>query len=115
MLRRLFQALPLLLLFVLPVNAADAPANAAPIARPSFDCAAAKSKINLLICSDANLAALDAREADMLRRARAKAVQPDAVNAEQDVWVHDRDACSTVACLTRAYARRIQELRAWTD
>lgn len=117
MLRQWGCAFLLAALLVPPALAADTapnPIKPNPI-KPSFDCATAKSKINLLICSDANLAALDAREADMLRRARIKAVQPDGVNAEQDVWMQDRNACATVACLTRAYQRRIQELRAWVD
>ena len=95
-------------------RAADTHANA-PAPKPSFDCATAKSRIDVLICSNAGLAALDVREAAMLRRAKAKAVTPDAVDAEQDVWLSQRNACTSVACLTRAYQRRLQELRAWTD
>jgi uncharacterized protein len=96
--------------------AQPAPANpAAHVPKPSFDCATAKSKINLLICSDVDLAALDLREATMLKRAKAKAVTPDAVDAEQDVWLSERNGCGSVACLSRAYNRRIQQLRAWTD
>jgi uncharacterized protein len=102
-----------------PALAADAakPAGKAPppVIQASFDCATAKSKINLLICSDADVAALDVREAAMLRRAKAKAVTPDAVDVEQDVWLSQRNACGSIPCLTRAYRRRLQELRAWTD
>jgi uncharacterized protein len=104
-----FVLLPFL---ILPAEAQTA---APPPIKASFDCAKAKAKIDLLICSDAALAALDVREADMLRRARVKAVDPGGVNAEQDVWQQDRDRCSSVACLKGAYARRIQQLRAWVD
>lgn len=99
-------------LLVGPLTAAFA-ADLTP--KPSFDCATAKSRINLLICSDAGVAALDLRAAAMLRRAKAKAVTPDAVDAEQDVWLSQRNACASVACLSRAYQGRIQRLRAWTD
>jgi uncharacterized protein len=71
--------------------------------------------MRLLICSDANVAALDVRTAQLLRRAQARAVDSDGVNADQDVWVHERDACTTIGCLTRAYTRRIAQLRRWTD
>lgn len=102
-----------------PAFAADPvkPAGKAPppAIQASFDCATAKSKINLLICSDANVAALDVREAAMLRRAKAKAVTPDAVDVEQAVWLSRRNACGSVACLSGAYQRRLRELRAWTD
>lgn len=121
MLRRTCRALmvsllPLGALAALPVQAATpAPPAAAPAIKASFDCAAAKSKMRLLICSDANVAALDVRTAQLLRRAQARAVDSDGVNADQDVWVHERDACTTIGCLTRAYTRRIAQLRRWTD
>ena len=83
--------------------------------KPSFDCATAKSKVNLLICGDASLAALDVQEAQMLRRARAKAAQPEAVNADEDVWLGERNTCASAACLSRAYRRRLYDLRAWTN
>ena len=44
------------------------------MAKPSFDCAAAKSKWKLLICGNDDLAALDMQEDTLLRRARAKAI-----------------------------------------
>jgi uncharacterized protein len=83
--------------------------------KPSFDCTAAKSKTKLLICGNDDLAALDMQEDQLLRRARAKAVHPDAVNSEQDLWISQRDACASVACLSRVYRHRIQELHAWTN
>jgi uncharacterized protein len=88
---------------------------ASTMVKPSFDCAAAKSKWKLLICGDDALAALDMQEDTLLRRARAKAVAPDAVNAEQDLWVSEREACTSVGCLTVAYRRRIRELHNWTN
>ena len=83
--------------------------------KPSFDCTTAKSKVRLLICSNDDLATLDMQEDQLLRRARAKAVEPDAVNSEQDLWISQRDACASVGCLSRAYRQRIQELHAWTN
>ena len=47
--------------------------------------------------------------------ARAKAAQPEAVNADEDVWLGERNACASVACISRAYRRRLYDLRAWTN
>jgi uncharacterized protein len=107
-----------LLLSVVPSHAAEpAPvaANKANAVKPSFDCTTAKSKVRLLICGNDDLAALDMQEDQLLRRARAKAVQPDAVNSEQDLWISQRDACASAACLSRVYRQRIQDLHAWTN
>jgi uncharacterized protein len=93
--------------------AAQAPMK--PAVKPSFDCATAKTKWKLLICGDDALAMLDVQEDALLRRARAKAVTPDAVNAEQDLWISERDACSSAGCLTSAYRRRIRALHNWTN
>ena len=76
-------------------------------------CQSQKAKV--LICTDEALAALDVQEDALLRRARAKAVTPDAVNAEQDLWISERDACTSAGCLTVAYRRRIRELHNWTN
>ena len=84
-------------------------------AKPSFDCANVKPKWKIVVCGDETLAALDVQEDALLRRARAKAVTPDAVNAEQDLWISERDACTTAGCLTVAYRRRIRELHNWTN
>ncbi len=83
--------------------------------KPSFDCATAKSKAKLLICGDDELAKLDLAEDALLRRARAKAVTPDAVNADQDLWISQRDGCTSAACLTRSYRQHIQDLHAWAN
>ena len=96
-----------------------APAFAAPAdvpkPKPSFDCAAAKSKVKLMICGSDDLARLDVAEEALLRRARAKATIPDAVNEEQSLWLSRRDACTSAACLIRAYQERIADLHAWTN
>jgi uncharacterized protein len=115
------KAVCFLMLFavIAPAAGADlkppAPAQGPPPIKASFDCATAKGRVNLLICSDADLAALDVQEAQMLRRAQLRAAQPAAVNADQDVWLGERAGCTTVACLARAYRRRLHELQAWTN
>ena len=44
----------------------------------------------------------------------ARIAQPQAVNADQDVWLAQRNACASAACLTRSYRQHIQDLQAWT-
>jgi uncharacterized protein len=90
-------------------------ADPAPAPKPSFDCATAKSKVKLLICGSDDLAKLDVAEETLLRRARAKATTPDAVNEEQSLWLSQRDVCTSAACLVRAYHQRIADLHAWTN
>ncbi len=106
---------PAFLSLALLAPAFAAPAPAAPKPKPSFDCATARSKAKLLICGSDDLAKLDVAEDALLRRARAKATTPDAVNAEQDLWLSQRDACTSAPCLVHAYRRRISDLHAWTN
>ncbi len=99
-----------------PQAASPQPAPPQPTqVKPSFDCTATKSKALLIVCGDDDLTRLDLQEDQLLRRARAKAVTPDAVNADQDLWISQRNACSNATCLSRAYRRRIQDLHAWAN
>lgn len=113
-----------ILLFAAPLSAQPAkppmPAPQAqpappPITKPSFDCAKTKSRALLIVCGDDGLARLDLEEDALLRRAVSKAEQRDAVNAEQDVWLSERNGCGSPACLARAYHERIADLHRWTN
>jgi len=75
---------------------------------PSFNCAKASTNAERLICSDADLAGLDAEMADVFKQARASASDSKALVADQNAWRREvRDACSDVACMSSAYADRI--------
>ena len=108
---------------------ADAPAEAdrsdqpalaevnAPPAGPSFDCGKAESTAEKLVCSDAQLAALDRETARLYALAKAK-VEPVRLNeleAYQRGWIKGRDDCWKAAderaCIVDSYASRIHELR----
>jgi uncharacterized protein len=106
---------PLGLAFLGFALAVPASAAAPDAPKPSFDCTATKSKVKLMICASDDLARLDVAEEALLRRARAKATTPDAVNEEQSLWLSRRDACTTPGCLIRAYQDRIADLHAWTN
>lgn len=75
----------------------------------SFDCAKAQSKVEKLICADAELSKLD----EDLAVAYVAAIK-DAGNAgvrqTQKQWVAQRNSCTEVACVKDAYVKRIAEL-----
>jgi uncharacterized protein len=117
--RRAITACFALLLSATPLLAQPVPPPAAaippPITKPSFDCGKTKSKALLIVCGDDALAKLDLQEDALLNRARSRAEQRDAVNAEQDVWLSERNGCGSAACLARAYRNRIGDLHRWTN
>jgi uncharacterized protein YecT (DUF1311 family) len=89
---------------------------------PSFDCAAATSQAETLVCADADLARLDqlvaARYAAALAAARGLdaggAAAEDELRALQRGWIGGRDECWKAddlrACVEQAYLRREGEL-----
>ncbi len=97
---------------------------------PTFDCAKAKGEVELLICKDPALAALDRELAQVYKAASAKA-QGELVTQlrqEQRGWVKDRDECwkatsqtwitatwtvdNVKDCVDAKYRLRISELQA---
>jgi uncharacterized protein len=76
----------------------------------SFDCAKAQTKVEKLICSDAELSKLD----EYLATAYTKALKVDGKSAEvrnaQRQWVKERNSCIDVACVKHTYAARISSL-----
>jgi uncharacterized protein YecT (DUF1311 family) len=105
---------PILLFFAgLPATAQDG---------PSFDCAGASGNAETLVCSDAELAALDRRLAEVYGMALSAAEGLDAGSAEasatlkamQRGWIAGRDECwkadDARACVAAAYLQREAEL-----
>jgi len=103
-----------------------APALAAgAAAQPSFDCQAAYSAAERLICADAALARLDVQAARLYRQARQQAGDANALKKEQLAWLRERDAeCiagqtheaarqnpRVAPCQAARYAARIRTLR----
>lgn len=102
-----------------PLRAADAPPQ------PGFDCKAARSTAEQLICTSAALARLDAQVADLYAQARASAAEPQQLRTEQLAWLRQRDTqciagaafaevrqnAQVQACLEDVYGARIAELR----
>jgi len=91
-----------------PAGNVAAPETAPALAPPSFDCAKAASEAEKLVCTDAELAALDRQLAT--RYAEAKDADP----AMQRGWVKGRDECwkadDVRLCVLESYRTRLVEL-----
>lgn len=86
---------------------------------PSFDCSAVEpGSIEVLICDDAELSAIDRTMAEVYAAASAKAVNehPPVLEVEQRGWIKGRDECwksdDVRGCVEQAYRRRLAGLQA---
>ena len=77
-----------------------------------FDCGRAKTDIEKLICSDKELAELDALLANSYKEARLSGRDdPAKIASDERLWLKNiRDKCTTAACLRPAYKERIKVL-----
>ena len=86
-------------------------------ANPSFDCSKATHEAELLICKDADLAALDRSLAELYATVlkNTPASEQGALKTEQRGWVKGRDDCWKAddkhGCIKAAYESRINELK----
>ena len=86
-------------------------------AQPSFDCSKATHEAELLICKDADLAALDRSLAELYATVlrNVPASEQKTLKAEQRGWVKGRDDCWKASdqhgCIKAAYQSRIDELK----
>jgi uncharacterized protein YjbI with pentapeptide repeats/uncharacterized protein YecT (DUF1311 family) len=87
------------------IVAATVPRDLEGVIRASFDCAAARTRVERMICGpdDYMLRQLDRELAAVYRR--AVAADPS-VAASQRAWLAERDRCADSLCLERAYAAR---------
>ncbi|HYE43749.1 MAG TPA: lysozyme inhibitor LprI family protein [Caulobacteraceae bacterium] len=92
-----------------------APRPAAAHEGPSFDCTAAMTAIENMICQDGQLSGFDL-ELDRLYRAQLKAARQAGaervrrLKAEQSAWLAERNACEAYKCVVAVYERRIDAL-----
>jgi len=82
-------------------------------ARPSFDCANARTRGEIAVCSDAGLASLDRNMAAQFGRAMAAASpqQQALLQRTRDRFLGFRDRCSNNRCIGDAYTGRMREIR----
>lgn len=86
-------------------------------ARPSFDCRAARSRAEEMVCQDPALAAADRRMAQAFRRATQSGVPYDELRGEQDDWLSIREAAArrSPEAVASIYDQRTQELEAMSE
>jgi uncharacterized protein len=76
-----------------------------------IDCDLASNAAEEAICADPVLQRMDGELAAAWTRARADRDTADALTADQQRWLRERDACGAdLGCLRPAYARRLSEL-----
>lgn len=95
-------------------RAAPSSAPAGPSrARPSFDCARARTKGEIAVCSNAGLAALDRNMAAQYTQAIEQATpqQRELLRATRNHFLAYRDRCPSRACIGDAYVGRMREIR----
>ena len=100
-----------------PPPAGPSPAPAQPPrpvgARPSFDCADARTSGEVAVCSDAGLASLDRNMAAQYGRAISLATpqQRALLERTRSRFLAFRDRCPNRACIGDAYTGRMREIR----
>jgi uncharacterized protein len=110
---RMFMKYRLLIVLALLPAIVDADDNAspAPTVSASFDCKAAQSSAEKMICADAEIADSDRRMGMLF--AELQRELPDKkkeAREEQRKWLKERDACDESSCLRNAYDSRIGEI-----
>jgi hypothetical protein len=97
-----------------PPAAAPVPTPPRPVGgQPSFNCTNARTRGEIAICGDAELATLDRNMAAQYGRAVAggSAEQRDLLRETRDRFLRYRDRCPDRQCLAAAYAGRMREIR----
>ena len=78
----------------------------------SFDCGKANTKVEKLICGDAELSKLDDELGVSYKDALQDEKQADVIKQAQKQWMKQRNGCADAACVKRAYEARISSLTA---
>lgn len=85
-------------------------ALALPAQAASFDCAKAATKVEKLVCGDAELSKLDEELNAAYKAALQDGKQSNSIKQGQKQWVKERNGCSDAGCLEMNYRNRIDEL-----
>ncbi len=81
----------------------------------SFDCAKAGTKVEKLICADAGLSKLDEELNAAYTAALKDEKKASAIKQSQKQWMKERNGCSDVGCVKRAYESRLLILKAFNN
>lgn len=81
-------------------------------ARPSFNCANARTRGERAVCADPDLAALDRQMASQYQRAVSGSppAQAALLRRTRDRFLSYRDSCPNDACIANAYRGRMREI-----
>jgi uncharacterized protein YecT (DUF1311 family) len=81
-------------------------------ANPSFNCARARTRGEIAVCSDSGLAALDRRMASQFNNAlsRADPAERALLIRTRDAFLSYRDRCPNNACIAQTYRGRMREI-----
>lgn len=80
-----------------------------PAQAASFDCAKAATRVEKLICADAELSKLDEELSTAYKAALQDETKADKVKQAQKLWLKERNGCSNTGCMVQAYQSRISE------
>ena len=83
---------------------------ALPVQAAGFDCTKARTKIEKLICGDAELSKLDEELNAAYKTVIQDDKQADSMKQVQKQWVKKRNGCSDAACVKHAYEERLKIL-----
>ena len=73
----------------------------------SFDCAKAGTKVEKMICANAEVSQLDGEMAMTYRYTLQTVADPASVKKEQRQWLKERNKCQDESCLIEKYRQRI--------
>jgi hypothetical protein len=95
-----------------PAPPAEPPPPQASSARPSFNCANARTRGEVAVCSDSGLASLDRQMASQFNRALSSAGPGERalLQRTRSRFLSYRDACRSDACIADAYRGRMREI-----
>lgn len=77
----------------------------------SFDCDKAATKVEKMICGDAELSTLDEELADIYKNVMKDGTKKETTKSAQKVWLKDRNRCEEIPCLKSAYQGRMAALK----
>jgi hypothetical protein len=81
-------------------------------ARPGFNCRIARTRVEIAVCGNANLASLDRQQAMFYRQSwvRADAARRERLQTTRDRFIVRRDGCRSITCTRAAYLARMREV-----
>lgn len=81
----------------------------------SFDCTQAISKVENMICTNAEISALDGNMARLYKQILDAASDKEPIKVQQRNWITMRNECNDYACLKQSYKEQISKLEFITN